>query len=120
MKALVVVGVLAAMVASTVAARADQHELIGDPPESVVERSLGTPALDLDLRLGLRGFRFGSRLFGREGYAGGAWLNAETRPDGFSVDGRIERGGKVHNFKLNADIDEWVRRATRWWGVTDL
>jgi hypothetical protein len=25
-------------------------------------------------------------------------------------------GGKSWNFKLNADIDEALRRVTRWWG----
>jgi hypothetical protein len=76
--------------------------------------------LDLNLKLGLNGFRLGSRLFGRDGYAGGAWLNGETRKDGFSLDGRIEHDGKAHNFKFNADIDEWLRRAIRWWGAMDL
>ena len=80
-------------------------------------------SLDVDLKLGLNGFRLGGRLFGKEGYKGGAWLNGETRPEGFSVDGRVEReGGKSWNFKLNADIDEALRRAMRWWGggLTDL
>ena len=76
--------------------------------------------LDLNLKLGLNGFRLGSRLFGRDGYAGGAWLNGETRKDGFSLDGRVEHEGKAHNFKFNADIDEWLRRAIRWWGAMDL
>jgi hypothetical protein len=77
-------------------------------------------SLDVSLKLGPTGFRFGSRLFGPEGYAGGAWLNGETRRDGVSVDGRIEHGGKAHHFKFSADLDEWVRRAVRAWGVTDL
>jgi hypothetical protein len=79
-------------------------------------------SLDIDLKLGLNGFRFGGRLFGREGYAGGAWLNGQTRAEGFSLDGRVERDGKAHNFKMNVEIDEWLRRAARWWsrGLTDL
>ena len=80
-------------------------------------------SLDVDLKLGVNGFRLGGRVFGKEGYKGGAWLNGETRPEGFSVDGRVEReGGKSWNFKLNADIDEALRRAMRWWGggLTDL
>jgi hypothetical protein len=76
-------------------------------------------SLDLSLKLGPRSFRFASRLFGRDGYAGGAWLNGEARSDGFSMDGRVEHGGKAHDFKLDADIDEWVRRAVRAWGVTE-
>jgi hypothetical protein len=77
-------------------------------------------SLDINLKLGLNGFRLGSRLFGKDGYAGGAWLNGEARSDGFSVDGRLERDGKAHNFKFNADIDEWLRRALRWGAALDL
>ena len=87
----------------------------GTPEGSTTESSL-----DIDLKLGPRSFRLGGRLFGRDGYAGGAWLNGEARRNGFSLDGRIERDGKAHNFKFNADIDEWTRRAIRWPGLTDL
>jgi hypothetical protein len=74
-------------------------------------------SVDVDLKLGLNGFRIGARVFGQQGYTGGAWLNGETRPEGFTVDGRVEReGGKSWNFKLNADIDEALRRAALWWG----
>ena len=73
-------------------------------------------SLDIDLKLGLNGFRLGSRLFGEKGYLGGAWLNGETRKDGFSLDGRVEHEGKAHNFKFNADIDEWLARILRWRG----
>ena len=73
-------------------------------------------SLDINLKLGLNGFRLGSRLFGKEGYLGGAWLNGETRKDGFSLDGRVEHDGKAHNFKFNADIDEWLSRMLRWRG----
>jgi hypothetical protein len=86
------------------------------PPVASEEGS----SLDVTLKLGPSGFRFASRLFGRHGYAGGAWLNGEARRDGFSVDGRLEHGGKTHQFKLDADLDEWLRRPTRAWGVTDL
>ena len=86
---------------------------------SAPERS----SVDVDLKLGLNGFRLGAKVFGKSGYSGGAWINGETRAEGFSVDGRLEReGGKSWNFKLNADIDEALRRAMRWWGggLTDL
>ena len=104
---------------TAVPAAADHQALVqaeaGGPPPS--DRA----SLDVDLKLGLNGFRLGARLFGARGYSGGAWLNGETRPDGFSVDGRVERdGGKAWNFKLNADIDEALRRAARWWGLRDL
>lgn len=73
-------------------------------------------SLDIDLKLGLHGFRLGSRLFGREGYLGGAWLNGETRRDGFSLEGRMEHDGKVHDFRFNAEIDEWLHRMLGWPG----
>lgn len=76
-------------------------------------------ALDIDLKLGLYGFRFGSRIFNRDGYAGGVWLNGESRPDGFSLDGRLERDGKARTFQMNVDIDEAFGRAARWSGLTD-
>lgn len=86
--------------------------------ESATPPSPDRASLDVDMKLGLNGFRLGARVFGNQGYTGGAWLNGETRPEGFSVDGRVEReGGKVWNFKLNADIDEALRRAAGWWGA---
>lgn len=114
--ALLVLAVGLGVIALTaVPTMADHNSLVsaepGGPPVS--DRS----SLDVDLKLGLNGFRLGARLFGNQGYSGGAWLNGETRPEGFSVDGRVEReGGKSWNFKLNADIDEALRRAARWWG----
>lgn len=82
-------------------------------PEAKVEIPASGHSLDINLKLGLNGFRLGSRLFGREGYLGGAWLNGETRKDGFSLDGRFEHDGKTHDFRFNADIDEWVQRMLR-------
>ena len=81
-------------------------------------------SVDVDLKLGANGFRIGARVFGKDGYTGGAWLNGETRPEGFSVDARVEReGGKSWNFKLNADIDQALQQLMRGWlrgGLTDL
>jgi hypothetical protein len=100
----------------TVTPGAAEHQALVSWQESAStepERS----SVDVDLKLGLNGFRIGGRLFGKEGYKGGAWLNGETRPEGFSVDGRVERdGGKSWNFKLNADVDEMLRKAMKWWG----
>jgi hypothetical protein len=97
------------------ATTADHNSLVStDTGPQSSDRS----SLDVDLKLGLNGFRLGARVFGQQGYSGGAWLNGETRPDGFSVDGRVEReGGKAWNFKLNADIDAALRRAAGWWGA---
>jgi hypothetical protein len=120
MKTALVLGMLLLLLVSVGPAHADPRGLVTEPDGATVDAPKTPSSLDINLKLGLNGFRFGTRLFGRDGYAGGAWLNGETRPDGFSIDGRLEHGGKAHNFKFNADIDEWMRRAVRAWGVTDL
>lgn len=100
---------------------ADHKTLVSSEPNASVEPERSS--VDVDLKLGLNSFRLGGRFFGKEGYKGGAWVNGETRSDGFSVDGRVEgEGGKSWNFKLNADIDEMLRKAMKWWGggLTDL
>lgn len=122
--------VLAATLASVTAADADHKTLMGDdttrqaqiptpPPPGPVQPPASAPppdsSLDIDLKMGLNGFRLGGRLFGRDGYAGGAWLNGQARPDGFSLDGRVEQNGRAHKFKMNVDIDEWLGRAMHWW-----
>ena len=136
MRTVLIVSALLAMLVAAGSARADHKLLISDEsqtdtgrsdfgakPEAPKPEGMKTESsVDIDLKLGVNGFRFGSRLFGREGYAGGAWLNGQTRPEGFSLDGRVERDGKAHNFKMNIELDEWLRRAARWWmrGQTDL
>jgi hypothetical protein len=117
---------LGGIVLTAAPSAADHKRLVASdeaPSASVAPVEPERSSLDLDLKLGVNGFRLGGRLFGKEGYKGGAWINGETRPEGFSVDGRVEgEGGKSWNFKLNADIDEALRRAMRWWGggLTDL
>jgi hypothetical protein len=120
---------LAATLVSVNAADADHKTLMGDdtttqaqspmsPPGPVQPPAVAPPpdsSLDLDLKMGLNGFRLGGRLFGRDGYAGGAWLKGQARPDGFTLDGRVEQNGRAHNFKMNVDVDEWLRRAMHWW-----
>ena len=130
MKTTLVLGALAAALMTAAPAWADHNRLVAPPDaernadveSAKPEGSTTDGTLDIELKLGLNGFRLGGRLFGREGYAGGAWLNGETRAEGFSLDGRVERDGKAHNFKMNVQVDEWLRRAARWWsrGLTDL
>ncbi|PYM81966.1 MAG: hypothetical protein DMD84_29525 [Candidatus Rokuibacteriota bacterium] len=130
MKTTLVLGALAAALVTAAPAWADHNRLVAPPDaernadveSAKPEGSTTDGTLDIELKLGLNGFRLGGRLFGREGYAGGAWLNGETRAEGFSLDGRVERDGKAHNFKMNVQVDEWLRRAARWWsrGLTDL
>ena len=130
MKTTLVLGALVAALVTAAPAWADHNRLVAPPDaernadveSAKPEGSTTDGTLDIELKLGLNGFRLGGRLFGREGYAGGAWLNGETRAEGFSLDGRVERNGKAHNFKMNVEVDEWLRRAARWWsrGLTDL
>jgi hypothetical protein len=105
--------VLGAMLMIAAPALADHNRAPSDSSSS------DDTSLDFDLKLGARGFRFGSRFFGRDGALGGAWLNGETRRDGFTLDGRVEHDGKTHQFRFDADLEEWLRRAIRW-GVTEL
>ena len=117
---LLVIGLVTLLAAAAPARARAEHNTAPPSEPSAPSAKVEVPgtehSLDLNLKLGLNGFRLGSRLFGRDGYAGGAWLNGETRSDGFSLDGRIEHDGKAHNFKLTADIDEWLRRILRWRG----
>jgi hypothetical protein len=71
--------------------------------------------LELQLGLGLNGFRLGGRLLGPDGVAG-AWLNGGMGPNGFALDGRVQRGdGRAWNFKLDAEMmDEAARLAWRY------
>jgi hypothetical protein len=81
--------------------------------DATLERTApATPSdlLDLDLKLGAESFRLGARFFGATG-VWGAWLNGQSRPDGFSVDGRVQQPERGYNFKMNAEIDAWARRA---------
>jgi len=66
--------------------------------------------LDLDVKLGADSFRLGARVFGATG-VWGAWLNGQSRPDGFGLDGRVQQPERAYNFKMNAEIDAWARRA---------
>ena len=66
--------------------------------------------LDLDVTLGVDGFRLGARFFGASG-VWGAWLNGQTRPDGFGLDGRVQAPGRGYGFTIDAEIDAWARRA---------
>ena len=122
MKFTLVLGALAMVLALAAPAQADHNKLVtsdrdveqksdGAAPEGMTTDN----SLDINLKIGVDGFRLGSRLFGRQGYAGGAWLNGQVRPEGFSLDGRVEKDGRAQNFKMNVDVDEWVRRAASWW-----
>jgi hypothetical protein len=67
------------------------------------------PSVDLDLALGPDGFRLGARFFSALGMYG-AWLNGRTRPDGFSLDGRVQDPDGAYSFRMNADVNAWPRR----------
>ena len=69
-----------------------------------------TPTVDLGLTFGRDSFRLAARVFSTLGVYG-AWLNGQTRPDGFSLDGRFQDPERSYKFKLNAEIDAWTRGA---------
>ena len=122
MKFTLVLGALAMVLALAAPAQAD-HNKLATSDRDVEQKSDGAApegmttdnSLDINLKIGVDGFRLGSRIFGRQGYAGGAWLNGQVRPEGFSLDGRVEKDGRAQNFKMNVDVDEWMRRAASWW-----
>jgi hypothetical protein len=114
MRSIAIVTVVIAMLA-TVPASAE-HTTFGDGSQvSRGGEASRSTDLDLQLRLGLNGFRLGGRLLGPEGVAG-AWLNGGMGPSGFQLDGRVQReDGRAWNFKLDAEVmDEAGRLAWRW------
>jgi len=113
MKTWLFAGALGTILAIAVPAAADHNRAL-TPPIPDTERSL-----DIDLKLGPNSFRLGGRFLGRDGSTAGAWLNGALRGGGFSLDGRVERDGKAHDFRFDADLDEWLHRAIRR-DVTDL
>ena len=69
-----------------------------------------TDTLDIDIKVGRESFRLGARFFGATG-VWGAWLNGQSRKDGFSLDGRLQQPDRGYNFRLNADLDAWAKQA---------
>jgi hypothetical protein len=67
----------------------------------------GSVDLSIELRLDHDGFRLGGQLLGL-GQPYGAWLNGTVRPDELRLDGRLQDGGRVFNFKLDAEIMRWL------------
>ena len=106
------------MVVTAPPARAEHNSAA--PPERATEHGTrivvpGTDqSLDVTLKLGVDGFRLRGRLFDQHGYVGGAWLDGETRRNGFRLDGRVEHDGMVRDFTLEADLEDWARRLMRW------
>jgi hypothetical protein len=90
-----------ALVLATAPARAEHN---GPAP------SRDSIDLNVDLEIGGDSFRLGGALFGRKGVYG-AWINGALRPDGFTVDGRVQHPDHAYNFRLDADIAGWLRRS---------
>ena len=114
---------LATVVLSTVPARAEHMTLMGpdarqeqartpdsDAPRDATSRLNPSDLFDVDIKVGADGFRLGARVFGASG-VWGAWVNGQSRPDGFTLDGRVQQPDRGYNFKVNADIDAWAKRA---------
>jgi hypothetical protein len=115
MKTILILGLVALAVGAT-PALAGSPEAVA-PAGSTVDIPFTSKWLDLDLDLGHRSFRLGGRLFGRDGYAGGAWLDGNVGRDGVHLGGRIEHDGHARDFDFNAD---WSRRPARPPGSMDL
>ncbi|HEX2439957.1 MAG TPA: hypothetical protein VHT71_16730 [Methylomirabilota bacterium] len=116
MKTIPILGLLALVLAAgATAARAGSPGVA--PTGTTVEIPFTSKWLDLDLDLGQRSFRLGGRLFGRDGYAGGAWLDGNVHRDGLHLGGRIEHDGHSRDFDFNADFN---RRPARPPGSMDL
>ena len=108
-----VIAIVAALLLPAWPACAEHMTLVDPSAEAGVKAP--TPSLDVDIKLGAQGFRIGGRLSGSSGVAG-AWLNGQLKPDGFSLDGRVQSDtGRAYNFKLDADVMDWVSRAGWLW-----
>ena len=105
----------------TIPAFAD-HRTFDGGSEAVV--SSGSPTarglseshdLDIEVKVGRDHFRLGGRFLGPDGVAG-AWVNGRVRPWGLSLDGRVQYDGwRAFNFKLDAELLDWLPRAPRAW-----
>ncbi len=95
--------IAAVMLAGLVTPVWAEHNAPNDAPSKSVD-------LDVDLRMHRDGFRLGGQLLGlSQAYRG--WLNGEVRPDGVTLDGRLQEGDRAFNFKFNADMPWWLLRA---------
>jgi hypothetical protein len=82
-----------------------EAEAVGEPKSRLTPSDL----FDVDIKVGAEGFRLGARVFGATG-VWGAWVNGQSRPDGFTLDGRVQQPDRGYNFRINADIDAWGKR----------
>jgi hypothetical protein len=107
--------VVAVVLAGPASVAAEHMTLMPAESEPAREPARETSNLDVDLRVGGDSFRFGGRLFGRGGVSG-AWLNGQMRPDGLTVDGRVQTEARAHNFRFNIGfLDPLSRTVARWW-----
>ena len=88
----------------------------GAPPAVSSDARRPSKSLDIDLKIDDKGFRLGGRLSGSKGLSG-AWLGAQLRGDGVTLDGRLEdHDSPTRDFKLNVDLlPGWARTAARLW-----
>jgi hypothetical protein len=73
-------------------------------------------SLGIDLTVDGKGLRLGGRLSGDKGVSG-AWVGAQAREDGMSLDGRLQgNDGQSRDFRLNLNLlPGWTRTAARIW-----
>ena len=82
----------------------------GELKEPVAE----SRTVDIDIKLGGNGFRIGGRILGDKGVSG-AWINGQVRPDGLTLDGRVQGEGRAYNFKVNADVMDFLTSSPWLW-----
>jgi hypothetical protein len=111
MRRLVSVLALAGVLGIASPALAEHMTLVAPEPDRPAAASWApTARMDVDVSIGRDGFRLGARVFG-EGGVHGAWLNGARTPDGFRLDGRVQRPDRAFDFTLNLDVEPWARRA---------
>jgi hypothetical protein len=86
------------------------------PPAAVSDRPGLSKSLDVDVKIDGNGIRLAGRISGNKGVSG-AWLGAQLRDDGVTLDGRLEANdGPPRDFKLNLDLlSGWAWTAARIW-----
>jgi hypothetical protein len=65
--------------------------------------------LDVKLRVDRDRFTLSGKLSGLAGLYE-TWLSGRLRRDGFSLDGRVQDPARAWNFRLDAEVPEWLLR----------
>jgi hypothetical protein len=109
-------GLALALLAAWAPAAGAEHNGRGEPdaaPFPSAAPPVESPGpLDLDIKLRVDGDRFmlNGSFLGLTGLYR-AWLNGQRRPDGFSLNGRVEEPGRAPwSFRFEAEVPGWPAR----------